>query len=163
MSDQYPKLDDNLFAYITSEVDHDMREGQENRIRWNNRSMLMALNTIAALKAQLPDGMQHCTIKFIECEKGHGRLTATNWIDNGCSKCRIDELEAEVDELKCTLGDEEAAHQDTLRLWNEEKSRLDELENMIAHGNMVDYLELAGLGIMQYGSLRSAIDARRNK
>jgi hypothetical protein len=29
----------------------------------------------------------------------------------------------QLDEAECTLGDEEAAHQDTLRLWNEEKRR----------------------------------------
>jgi hypothetical protein len=47
---------------------------------------------IALLKAQLPDGMKHCTILFKECEKGHGRLTATNWIDHGCQQCEIDRL-----------------------------------------------------------------------
>lgn len=44
---------------------------------------------IEALKAQLPDGMAHCTIRFIECPKGHGRLMATNWIDPGCAYCKI--------------------------------------------------------------------------
>jgi hypothetical protein len=36
---------------------------------------------------QLPAEMQHCTILFKECENGHGRLTATNWIDHGCPTC----------------------------------------------------------------------------
>jgi cobalamin biosynthesis protein CobT len=52
-----------------------------------------------ALLAQLPDEMKHCTIRFIECEKGHGRLTADNWIDHGCKKCQLDALEAERDAL----------------------------------------------------------------
>lgn len=48
------------------------------------------------LTAQLPEGMKHCTIQFKECEKGHGRLIATNWIDHGCPHCereRVRELE----------------------------------------------------------------------
>ncbi len=52
---------------------------------------------IAELEAQLPEGMKNCTILFKECEKGHGRLTATNWIDHGCEYCRIAELEAKID------------------------------------------------------------------
>jgi hypothetical protein len=41
---------------------------------------------------QLPPEMQDCTIRFIACEKGHGRLTATNWIDPGCQQCRLDAI-----------------------------------------------------------------------
>jgi len=43
---------------------------------------------IAELESQLPDGMKHCTIQFKECEKGHGWLTATNWIQHDCQGCR---------------------------------------------------------------------------
>ena len=50
---------------------------------------------IKALEAQLPDEMQECTIVFKECEQGHGRLTATNWIQHDCLVCRIRELENE--------------------------------------------------------------------
>lgn len=39
------------------------------------------------LQKQLPESMQHCTILFKECEKGHGWLTATNWIQHGCPTC----------------------------------------------------------------------------
>lgn len=49
-----------------------------------------------AAMARLPAGMEHCTILFKECAKGHGRLTATNWIDHGCSTCKIQELEAKL-------------------------------------------------------------------
>jgi hypothetical protein len=46
---------------------------------------------IAELEGQLPEGMKYCTIIFKECEVGHGRLTAKNWIDNGCTWCRIEQ------------------------------------------------------------------------
>jgi hypothetical protein len=41
----------------------------------------------AQLHSQLPEEMQGCTIRFIECAAGHGRLTATNWLDHGCARC----------------------------------------------------------------------------
>ena len=47
---------------------------------------------IKQLESQLPDGMKHCTIQFIECPVGHGRLTATNWVDHGCPSCEIKRL-----------------------------------------------------------------------
>ncbi|MBF0260261.1 MAG: hypothetical protein HQL97_00315 [Magnetococcales bacterium] len=43
---------------------------------------------------QLPEGMEECTILFKECEKGHGRLTATNWLDHGCQTCAIASIQA---------------------------------------------------------------------
>ena len=46
------------------------------------------------LLSQLPEGMKHCTIVFKECPKGHGRLTASNWVDHGCLHCEIEELKA---------------------------------------------------------------------
>lgn len=51
-----------------------------------------------ALIAQLPEGMKHCTILFKECEKGHGRLTATNWVQHGCPTCERDKLAAKLEE-----------------------------------------------------------------
>jgi len=47
---------------------------------------------LSQAEAQLPEGMKHCTIKFLECEKGHGRLIANNWIDQGCHWCRLSHL-----------------------------------------------------------------------
>ena len=41
---------------------------------------------------QLPEEMQDCTIRFIKCDVGHGRLTATNWEEKGCPWCLIDKL-----------------------------------------------------------------------
>jgi len=52
---------------------------------------------IERLEAQFPAGMKHCTIVFKSCDKGHGRLTATNWIDSGCPTCQREELEAKLD------------------------------------------------------------------
>ena len=41
---------------------------------------------------QLPEQMQDCTILFKECEKGHGRLTVKNWLDDGCLQCKVEHL-----------------------------------------------------------------------
>lgn len=69
------------------------------------------LARIRELESKLPEGMKHCTIRFKECEKGHGRLTADNWIDNGCPWCRIREFEAEREEwgdlVKSTVADQQ--------------------------------------------------------
>ncbi len=60
---------------------------------------------IAELRAQLPDEMKHCTILFKECELGHGRLTATNWIDHGCQWCKVRALEQQVAGVREFLDD----------------------------------------------------------
>ena len=44
------------------------------------------------LKGQLPAEMQHCTIQFKQCEKEHGWLTATNWVQHDCRVCQYDRL-----------------------------------------------------------------------
>lgn len=51
-----------------------------------------AADEIERLQRQLPEGMGHCTIRFLQCEKGHGRLTADNWIDHGCQHCEVARL-----------------------------------------------------------------------
>jgi hypothetical protein len=56
------------------------------------------------LRAQLPAGMQHCTIVFEQCAKGHGNLTATNWVRHPCLVCALDELRAEVERLRAELA-----------------------------------------------------------
>lgn len=43
------------------------------------------------LLAQLPDGMKECTIVFKECVKGHGWLTAKNWVQHECQTCERDQ------------------------------------------------------------------------
>lgn len=59
--------------------------------------------TIARLQAQLPDGMESCTILFKECEKGHGWLTATNWIQHGCPHCALATEKARADKAERNL------------------------------------------------------------
>ena len=61
---------------------------------------------VAQLESQLPDGMQHCTITFHQCAKGHGWLSATNWIQHGCSKCERDRLEEGVQALRDVVATE---------------------------------------------------------
>lgn len=53
---------------------------------------------IERLLSQLPEGMKDCTIQFKECEKGHGWLTATNWVDHACLYCQIERLNAALKE-----------------------------------------------------------------
>lgn len=51
---------------------------------------------VAELESQLPEGMKRCTIQFRECEKGHGWLTASNWVQHECATCERDELRRRV-------------------------------------------------------------------
>ncbi len=47
---------------------------------------------VERLEGQLPDGMKHCTIVYKACGRGHGWLTATNWVQHGCPTCERDKL-----------------------------------------------------------------------
>ena len=58
------------------------------------RPILVNTAELDRLKRQLPEEMQDCTIVYKECQVGHGRLTATNWIDHGCLHCELDRLRA---------------------------------------------------------------------
>ena len=55
---------------------------------------------------QLPDSMKDCTIRYIECDIGHGRLKAENWVDPEwpCPSCYIAKLEAENERLRSLLN-----------------------------------------------------------
>jgi uncharacterized membrane protein len=75
----------------------DMRYGANQILE---RNLDVAEAEVARLKAQLPEGMEHCTILFKECRKGHGWLTATNWIQHPCPTCEREAAEAEVARLK---------------------------------------------------------------
>lgn len=65
-----------------------------------------------AAEARLP--WKGATIRFIECDIGHGRLTAANWLPTDCAQCRIAYLEAVVDNMpnaesvKAMLADKDA-------------------------------------------------------
>ena len=62
---------------------------REATLRHVNAMVSTAID--AELRRKLPEGMEHCTIVFRECELGHGRLVATNWTDSGCLKCLADD------------------------------------------------------------------------
>ena len=56
------------------------------------------------LRAQLPESMKDCTIVFKECARGHGELTATNWVQHPCLFCERDALKAEVSSLTAEMA-----------------------------------------------------------
>jgi hypothetical protein len=56
----------------------------------------IALRRVAQLEKQLPEEMQDCTIRFISCDSGHGRLTAANWAAHGCPQCEINRLRLRI-------------------------------------------------------------------
>lgn len=65
---------------------------------------------VREVESQLPESMRNCTIVFRECEKGHGWLTATNWIQHECPTCDLaaarvakDVYEGLIDEAKDLL------------------------------------------------------------
>jgi hypothetical protein len=73
--------------------------------RWNGllrhaRTLELAL---VAAEARLPVSMPDCTIVFKECEKGHGWLTATNWVQHDCPTCRTNAAEARAREAEKLL------------------------------------------------------------
>ncbi len=59
-----------------------------------------------ALLAQLPEDMKDCTFRFVQCEYGHGRLTASNWIDHGCLWCELLALRKVADEHAANMRGE---------------------------------------------------------
>jgi hypothetical protein len=77
----------------------------QNKLKASGRYKLREENE--RLRAQLPDGMKDCAIRFLECEKGHGRLTATNWIEHGCQTCELERLRALLAEARICVTDTE--------------------------------------------------------
>lgn len=91
---------------------------------------------IEKLRSQLPDGMKNCTIVFKQCERGHGRLVGTNWVDHGCGVCEQDRLRVERDKLRdairryglqiCQTSGDWSLH-DLSDLAQQEQARTDEI------------------------------------
>ncbi len=52
--------------------------------------LLQLERELVAANAKLPEGMKHCTILFKQCAKGHGWLTATNWVQHDCAQCALE-------------------------------------------------------------------------
>ena len=65
---------------------------------------------LAETKAQIPDEMKHCTILFKQCALGHGWLTATNWVQQGCPTCKTAEADRDKLQLQFALEQSEAAN-----------------------------------------------------
>lgn len=62
--------------------------------------LIAAVRVEVARPSQLPPGMEDCTIQFKECPRGHGRLTAANWTDNGCYVCALESAQLEARKLR---------------------------------------------------------------
>lgn len=76
---------------------------QSERIEKLRDSVVGARAEAMKLYDRLPERMKHCTIKFIECDEGHGHLTATNWVQHGCPTCEINDLK---DQLRQAVEDD---------------------------------------------------------
>ena len=68
----------------------------------------MVRSTQAKLKeaeARLPEGMKNCVIHLKKCVKGHGWLTANNWVQHDCPTCRAEVAEAQNAELRAQIAE----------------------------------------------------------
>jgi len=81
---------------MTFDLDAARDQANLTPVRQLGACISAACDEIATLRARLPAGMEHCTILFKECEKGHGWLTATNWVQHGCETCERDKLRAHL-------------------------------------------------------------------
>lgn len=82
-----------------------------------------AADALEGLQAQLPERMEHCTIVFKECEKGHGRLTATNWVQHDCPTCALEAAQAERSALRAELNKQVALVEKCMLAMNENADR----------------------------------------
>jgi hypothetical protein len=71
------------------------RDAALTELKATKERLISCETAVETLRAQLPDGMKHCTILFKECAKGHGWLTATNWVPFGCPTCERLTLKAD--------------------------------------------------------------------
>lgn len=54
------------------------------------------LGEVDRVRSLLPEELGDRKIEFVECEKGHGRLVAENWLPVECPRCVEERLEAQV-------------------------------------------------------------------
>lgn len=85
-------------AMLRPDLGHDHVLVDQDDVLEIQKQLAAAQAENVELRKQLPEGMEHCTIQFRQCSVGHGRLTATNWIDHGCPTCERDTLKAKLAE-----------------------------------------------------------------
>lgn len=70
------------------------------------QSQLAAANERAdAAQSQLPVNMADCTITYHQCDKGHGWLSATNWVKHGCFICERNAAVKALEDAREQLAD----------------------------------------------------------
>ena len=72
----------------------DSHEGLQQAARRVVSERDTANSSLRDVSQQLPDGMEHCTIRLEHCVVGHSRLAPDNWIDHGCLICQCNESHA---------------------------------------------------------------------
>ena len=82
-----PATDEQIAAYL--KANHSIKKPP-----WT----MDLIARIEAEKALRPVEMPGCKIRFRECEKGHGWLTADNWVDHGCQTCALQSEKARANE-----------------------------------------------------------------
>lgn len=99
-------------------------EGERLAVRERDEALKALATTVDSMKVQqeivvsqqrqiaacLP--WEGATIRFVECDKGHGKLTANNWLPTECPHCRIAALEAEL--LHARMARDEWSDRDQL-------------------------------------------------
>lgn len=96
-----------------------------------------AADHIRQLQRQLPSGMQHCTIQFKECPLGHGTLTATNWVQHPCQKCKTDMMESMLRETSQFIYPDRA---DSASCEAEQKDLLQRINALLNDGTSNDQI-----------------------
>lgn len=85
--------------WLACEIDHDLREGKEERIRWNNRAMILMLQKVRNLEAELASLRKErdelLAMVSDECEKC-GFTPECGITQDGCVGCEIARLREEL-------------------------------------------------------------------
>lgn len=118
-----------------------------------------AREEVERLKGQLPEGMKDCTIQFKECEKGHGRLTAANWVQYGCHHCKIQALSAASEAREAALREADREIEEAITERDQNAEQADELAACIEG--------LLGVEIGEHSNMnapwQNAIDAAQHE
>jgi len=84
--------------FVRWETIEDMLDKNNNHQTANELVLIEAQAAeIARLRKALPVEMPDSVIVFKTCEKGHGWLTSTNWVDGHCQACEVEELKRSTD------------------------------------------------------------------